>query len=147
MPSRLSRLAMALQMALLRRNWMGPAGDFVLVITTTGRRSGRPIATPIAYARDGDSFVALTVAAVDSHWYRNLRSRPEALLEIRGHPVRVRADFLDSDAQRQAAVAAFRAGVPGQFRRLVGARLDAPAAELAAAVAARRFVRFTPLPG
>jgi deazaflavin-dependent oxidoreductase (nitroreductase family) len=147
MPSRLSRLAMGLQSALLRRNWLGSLGDFVMVITTTGRRTGRAISTPIAYVRDGSSLLALTVTAVGSNWYRNLRARPEAVLEVRGEAVRVRAEFLDSEAERQSAVAAFRAGVPGQFRRLVGVALDAPAAELAAAVAARQFVRFTPVPG
>lgn len=144
MPSAFSRFAMGLQAALLRRNWLGPLGDFVMVITTTGRKSGRSIATPIAYLRDGECVLALTVASVGSNWYRNLRARPEAKLEIRGEPLPVQAEFLDDEPSRQAAVAAFRHRLPGQFRRLIGVDLDAPAEALAKAVADRRFVRFRP---
>jgi deazaflavin-dependent oxidoreductase (nitroreductase family) len=147
MISPLTRWMLSLQVALLRRNWIGGMGNFIMVITTTGRRSGRRIATPIAYARDGDTVLALTHAPARSNWYTNLRAHPEAVLEIRGETMPVRAEFIDDEAGRQAAVAAFRRAVPTQFPRLVGVAANAPAAELERAVSERRFVRFRRRPG
>lgn len=121
---------------------MGGMGNLVMVITTTGRRSGRKISTPIAYVRDGETVLALTHAPARSNWYTNLRARPEALLEIRGEAMPVHAEFIDDESGRQAAVAAFRRAAPAQFPRLVGVAANAPAAELERAVAERRFVRF-----
>jgi deazaflavin-dependent oxidoreductase (nitroreductase family) len=142
MVSPLTRAALNLQVALLRWNWMGGMGKLVMVITTTGRRSGRRIATPIAYVRDGETVLALTHAPSRSNWYANLRAQPEALLEIRGEAMPVRAEFIEDEPGRQAAVAAFRRAAPAQFPRLVGVAADAPAEQLARAVSERRFVRF-----
>lgn len=142
MLSPITRAALSLQVALLRRNWMGGMGNLVMVITTTGRRSGRQIATPIAYVRDGETVLAITHGPARSNWYANLRAHPEALLEIRGEAMPVRAEFIEDEPGRQAAVAAFRRAAPAQFPRLVGVAADAPAAELDRAVAERLFVRF-----
>jgi deazaflavin-dependent oxidoreductase (nitroreductase family) len=144
MISPLTRALLTLQVVLLRRNWLGGMGALVMVITTTGRRSGRLISTPIAYVRDGETVLALTHAPARSNWYANLRAHPEALLEIRGEPLPVQAEFIDDSPGREAAVATFRRLVPRQFPRLVGVAADAPAAELERAAAERRFVRFRP---
>lgn len=60
---RFAKAAMAFQAFLLRRNWMGPMSDEIMVITTTGRKSGRSYTTPIGYLRDGASVIALTPEA------------------------------------------------------------------------------------
>lgn len=57
----------------------------VLLLTTTGRRSGEPRTQVLSYLRDGDSYVL-----VASHfgrdwnpaWYLNLVARPRASIQI-----------------------------------------------------------------
>jgi deazaflavin-dependent oxidoreductase (nitroreductase family) len=133
------------QSFLLRKDWLGGMGDLVLVITTTGRRSGRPVSTPIGFVRDGSGWSALTYAT--SNWYRNLQKTPEALLEIRGVPHRVRAEFIDDEPGRQRLVELYRQQRAKNFRMFFNVPLDAPPAELAKAIASRVFVRFRALEG
>ena len=131
-----------LQSFLLRRNLVGGMGDVVLVITTTGRRSGKPVSTPIGFIRDEGSYVALSYPT--SNWFRNLRAHPEALLEIRGKPHPVRAEFIDDEPGRQRCVQLYREQRPRNFRMFFNVPIDAPPEELARGVAARAFVRFLP---
>ena len=65
-----------------------------LVLTTTGRRSGRPRSNPLQYVRDGDAFVV-----VGSNWGQprhpawalNLLADPSATVTVTGRRVRVLA--------------------------------------------------------
>lgn len=65
-----------------------------LVITTTGRRSGRPRGNPLLFVRDGDAY-----AVVGSNWGRtthpawalNLLAEPRATIAVGGHLIAVRA--------------------------------------------------------
>jgi len=63
------------------------AGQDVLILHTTGRKSGLPRAIPIAYFRDGKNFfIVASNWAKDKHadWYFNLKSNPQASLEVDG---------------------------------------------------------------
>lgn len=142
MPSRLARKFLRLQCFLLRRNLAGPMGDVVMVITTTGRKSGRAVSTPIGFIRDEGSYVALSYPS--SHWYQNLRRHPEALLEVRGRPISAHAEFIDDEPGRQRCVGLYRQQRPRNFRMFFNVPLDAPPEALARGVAARAFVRFRP---
>lgn len=133
------------QSFLLRKDWLGGMGDLVMVITTTGRRSGSPVSTPIGFVRDGSDWAALTYAT--SNWYQNLKKTPEALLEIRGVPHRVRAEFVDDEPGRQDLVELYRRQRARNFRMFFKVPLDAPPTDMAKAIAARVFVRFRALEG
>jgi F420H(2)-dependent quinone reductase len=57
----------------------------VLLLTTTGRRSGKPWSNPLGYQRDGDGYVIVASnAGADKHpgWWLNLRKTPEATIQI-----------------------------------------------------------------
>jgi len=57
----------------------------LLLITTFGRKSGKPHTNPVAYLKEGqDYLVAATVGGMDWHpdWYFNLRNRPQAKIKI-----------------------------------------------------------------
>ncbi len=57
----------------------------VLLITTSGRRSGRPRTTPVMYYRDGARLVIVASnSGRDRHpaWYWNLKAHPEAMVQI-----------------------------------------------------------------
>jgi deazaflavin-dependent oxidoreductase (nitroreductase family) len=72
-----------------------------LLLTTRGRRSGKARTVVLQFLPDGDSMV---VAAAndggESHpgWYHNLTADPNAVVEVMGRTVRVRADELPAEA-------------------------------------------------
>lgn len=56
-----------------------------LLLTTTGRRSGRPRTTPLNYLEDGDKFVVVASYGGDDRdpqWLHNLRAHPAASVQI-----------------------------------------------------------------
>jgi deazaflavin-dependent oxidoreductase (nitroreductase family) len=73
----------------------GPmAGRSVLILTTTGARSGKERSTVLGYGRDGESLVVIASdngAPVAPAWYHNLLARPIATVEIGPKPFKVRA--------------------------------------------------------
>jgi len=69
-------------------------GAPVLLLTSTGRRSGRPWTNPLLYQPDGDRFVIIASnGGSDKHpaWWLNLRSNPEASIEIGAESIPVTA--------------------------------------------------------
>ena len=69
-------------------------GQPVLLLQTTGRRSGLPRTTPVQYLADSDAFVIVASnagAARPPAWYLNLRAHPDAWIDVGGRRVDVRA--------------------------------------------------------
>ena len=69
-------------------------GTQTLILTTTGRRSGKQRLTPLIYGRhDGDYLlVASNGGAKQSpDWYVNLVDNPEVDLQVKGYKMRARA--------------------------------------------------------
>jgi deazaflavin-dependent oxidoreductase (nitroreductase family) len=69
-------------------------GSSVLLLTTTGRKSGNESTTPLIYDLDGDDVVVVAStggAPHDPGWYRNLSVHPEVGVQIRGDRFRARA--------------------------------------------------------
>jgi deazaflavin-dependent oxidoreductase (nitroreductase family) len=70
----------------------------VLLLTTTGCRSGRPRTTPLMYLRDGERFV---VSSEDfgqqrpASWPANLLAEPNATVQVGAEVVPCRARLLD----------------------------------------------------
>lgn len=72
----------------------------VLILTTTGRRSGRPRAAPLLYLADGSHYaIVASYGGSDSHpaWYLNLRASPDASVQVGRQTVRVRARTAEGD--------------------------------------------------
>jgi deazaflavin-dependent oxidoreductase (nitroreductase family) len=69
-----------------------------LLLTTTGRKSGRPRTTPLLYLREGESYVVVaSSAAKPQHpaWWLNLEQNPEATIQVGAQKIRVRAERAD----------------------------------------------------
>ncbi len=69
-------------------------GSPVLLLVTTGRKTGRTRTTPLLYLRDRDRHVIVASnggAAKHPVWWLNLQAYPEATVEVGGRKVRVRA--------------------------------------------------------
>jgi len=67
----------------------------VLLLTTTGRKSGRQRTAPVVYLAEGDDYVVIGSNAGHSSapaWSLNLKAKPEAEVEVgrRRFPVRAR---------------------------------------------------------
>ena len=66
----------------------------VLLLTTTGARTGRPLTVPLNYSRDGDRLVVIASAGGARHhpaWYHNLVAHPEVHIEHDGAAFTARA--------------------------------------------------------
>ncbi|HEX7745399.1 MAG TPA: nitroreductase/quinone reductase family protein, partial [Micromonosporaceae bacterium] len=68
-----------------------------LVLTTTGRRSGRPRSSPLLFVRDGDAFVVVGSNWGQPHqpaWALNLLAHPYATVAVGGRHTPVRASVV-----------------------------------------------------
>ena len=66
----------------------------VLLLTTTGRRSGRPRTAPVLYLADGERLIVIGSNAGNTNtpaWALNLKANPAAEVEIRGQRRQVTA--------------------------------------------------------
>ena len=62
-----------------------PGGAPVLLLTTTGRKSGRPQTAPLLYLQEGDSYVVVASKggmAENPLWFKNLEANPRVEIEV-----------------------------------------------------------------
>ncbi|RAY12680.1 nitroreductase family deazaflavin-dependent oxidoreductase [Actinomadura craniellae] len=67
-------------------------GAHILLLTTTGRNSGRPRTAPLIFARAGDDYlVVASKGGAPTHpaWYLNLRENPQARIQVRAERLSV----------------------------------------------------------
>lgn len=108
-------------------------GQSVLLLTTTGNRSGKPRTVPVMqFEVDGKRYVVGSAGGSpkDPAWIKNLRKTPEVEVEVRGEKYRARASILAGDAR--AAVfrnVTQRAPFFGDYEKKAGTR-EIPVVEL-----------------
>ncbi len=79
-------------------------GGPVLLLNTTGRKTGKKRTSPLLYLEDGESLVLVASnggAPRDPVWYLNLQANPEATVEIGAREVRVRARDASSEERER----------------------------------------------
>jgi deazaflavin-dependent oxidoreductase (nitroreductase family) len=79
-------------------------GAPVLLLTTTGRKSGKARTSPLLYLREGDDvFVVASKGGFATHpaWYQNLSAKPETQVQI-GSEVSARHAHTLSEAEKAA---------------------------------------------
>ena len=85
----------------------GPmAGRTVLLLTTTGRRSGEPRTIVLGYGRAGDRLVVIASdngAPAAPAWYHNLLADPNATVEVGPEKFKVRATTASPGERDQLA--------------------------------------------
>ena len=83
----------------------GPfAGRQVLVLTTTGAKTGEKRETPLVYSRDGNDIVIIaSMGGAPSHpaWYHNLVANPRVTIEVDGDRIDAIAHVADGDERRR----------------------------------------------
>ena len=77
----------------------GPfAGTPLLLLTTTGAKTGVARTTPLVHTRDGDRIVVIaSKGGAPSHpdWYRNISANPQVTVELPGERFRARAHVVE----------------------------------------------------
>lgn len=134
------KFGLAMQVFMLRRGWMGPAENFLMVITTTGRKTGRSATIPIAYKRDGDDIIALNPG--NSNWFRNVLANGQAVIEVKRQRMPVTGTLVENEAERQRIFGMYRSDDPKVFERIFKLLPSAPEEELQAELRKWKFVRF-----
>jgi deazaflavin-dependent oxidoreductase (nitroreductase family) len=79
-------------------------GADVLLLTSTGARSGERRTTPVVYQRDGDRmviFASKAGAPNNPAWYHNLRANPTATVEIGSETLEVEALVTEGDERER----------------------------------------------
>jgi deazaflavin-dependent oxidoreductase (nitroreductase family) len=77
-----------------KTDYSGP----LVLLTTTGARSGQPRTTPLAYSRDGDHLVIIASAGgapTDPDWFHNLVAHPIVTVELGADTFQARATVVE----------------------------------------------------
>ena len=75
-------------------------GRPLLLLTTTGAKSGQRRTTPVMYLRDGDRLLIFATkggAPTSPHWYHNLVAHPEVTVEVGTETYKANATVLTGE--------------------------------------------------
>ena len=79
-------------------------GPPLLLLTTTGRKTGKPRTTPVAFIhKDGEYLIAASSAgsAQNPTWFSNLESNLEATIEVKGKQIKVKPVITSGDERHK----------------------------------------------
>jgi deazaflavin-dependent oxidoreductase (nitroreductase family) len=106
------------------------AGDLVLLLITTGRKSGLLRTTPLQYEEVNGNYFVASARGKDADWYKNILACPEVIVQVKSKSYRANAkaitdpdqmaDFLELRLKRRPRMikAIMRMeGLPSQFDR------------------------------
>jgi deazaflavin-dependent oxidoreductase (nitroreductase family) len=97
----------------LRSPMHGMVSNSVMLITFTGRKSGKTYTTPVSYSQHDDQVYAFSHA----DWWKNLRGGAPVILRIRGRDLQGLPEPIVEDKQAIAAgLAAHLRKVPSDAR-------------------------------
>ena len=80
------------------------AGRPILLLTTTGRKSGRQRTTPLQYLEDGGNMVLVASNGGNPRhpvWWLNLERNPEAEVQVRNEKRRVTAEKAEGEERER----------------------------------------------
>jgi deazaflavin-dependent oxidoreductase (nitroreductase family) len=102
-------------------------GAPLLLLNTTGAKSGQPRINPLAYTRDGDRYVIIASKAgapTNPDWYYNVVANPEVTIEVGPERLSVRASVAEG-AERDRLYAAQATLMPGfaEYERITTRRI------------------------
>ena len=82
---------------LLRSPLHGLASGGLMLLTFTGRRSGRRFTIPLGYQRDGDVLTVMVSYASRKQWWKNYREPGPVELRLRGRTRSATAQVVSTD--------------------------------------------------
>jgi F420H(2)-dependent quinone reductase len=106
--TRLSALFTGAHVALYRRTGGNMGGTMsgmpILLLTTTGRKSGRQRTTPVMYLKDGPAYVITASNGGSDHppaWWLNLQNHPSATIQVGSQILAVEATQAGAEEKRR----------------------------------------------
>ncbi len=93
-------------------HWLLSPG--LMLLTVTGRRSGRRYTIPVGYQRDAGNVIVLVSEARKKQWWRNYREARPVEIRLRGRSHAGRAVAIAPDSEE------FARRIEGSLRRLPG---------------------------
>ena len=126
-PSRLQRAFFRGPVRLYR----GPVASLlgsrcVLMLTTTGRKSGAPRTAGVSFMREGENYVVFAGWGVRSNWYQNLLANPAVSVRVGSRQFAARAVPVADPERRKALMSRMQAesgrcGPPAPVRSILRA--------------------------
>lgn len=93
-----------------------PGPNRLLLLTTTGAKSGQPRTAPVAYSTDGDRLVIAASkggAPTNPDWYFNLLANPVVSVELGTEQFQARASVVTDERERERLYARHAELMPG----------------------------------
>ena len=99
-------------------------GNPLLLLTTTGARSGKPLTTPLTVHRDGEHLLVMASAGgAPKHpaWYHNLAANPKVTVEIDDRRFSANAREAEAGEEHARLFESFKAALPrfGGYQEMV----------------------------
>ena len=113
---------------LLRSPFHGMLSDSTMLITVTGRKSGKAISTPVNYVDMGEEL--LTVSFRRRRWWRNLRGGASVTLRLGDRNMKANSTVIEDDEGVAKQLGAYFKKVP-QYAKYLHVRLDEKGAPMA----------------
>jgi deazaflavin-dependent oxidoreductase (nitroreductase family) len=79
---------------------VGRVPNPLLLLTTTGRKSGKPFTVPVGYLTDADRFIVVASSAT-ADWYLNLLAHPQVKVEVGNEAFTATATIVEGE-QRES---------------------------------------------
>lgn len=77
------------------------ASRCVLLLTTTGRKSGLPRSTAVSFMPRDGKYIIFAGWGIRSNWYQNLLANPAATIQVGGQRIEVTAQPVQDPASRR----------------------------------------------
>ena len=74
----------------------------ILLVTTTGRKSGKPRTVGLGYMREGDSYFVVAGWGIRSDWYQNVLANPAVTVQVGSRHFAARAVSVADQERRKA---------------------------------------------
>ena len=94
-PRKPSKFMNQIMTFLLHSPLQGPLGSQLVLLTFTGRKSGKSYTTPLGYTKRGNTVVLFT----DHPWYKNLLDHPTVTLRLQGKQLQGTAEVTTDDKE------------------------------------------------
>jgi deazaflavin-dependent oxidoreductase (nitroreductase family) len=93
-----------------------------MLLTITGRTSGKRYTFPVSYVRDGETL--FVISQRDRAWWKNLRSGAQVTVSLAGHEVKARGESFTNTETVANDLLRIMQRVPA-YQRLFHIKLDA----------------------
>ena len=73
----------------------------LLLLTTTGRLTGKRHTVPLVYLKDHEEYVVMPGVYEQPDWYLNLRAKSKAIIQMGNKKFKVSIEFADSEERNR----------------------------------------------